>query len=126
MQEITADSEIMSEINTEENPMKVSIEFEAAGLAESSLDVSESGYSSAMSNSAIVGGIPEFSYPAGLSAGEVTVKFEVDDSVKENTVGDYAENCEELQGIKRFNVFKYLKTPICFCLLKHSTMKSRA
>lgn len=45
LQEITADSEIMSEINTEENPMKVSIEFEAAGLAKSSLDVSESGYS---------------------------------------------------------------------------------
>ena len=109
LQEITADSEIMSEINTEENPMKVSIEFEAAGLAESSLDVSESGYSSAMSNSAIIGGIPEFSYPEGLSTGEVTVKFEVDDSVKENTVGDYAENCEKLQGIKRFNVFKYFE-----------------
>ena len=109
LQKITSDSEIMSEINTEENPMKVSIEFEAAGLAESSLDVSESGYSSAMSNSAIVGGIPEFSYPEGLSTGEVTVRFEVDDSVKENTVGDYAENCEELQGIKRFNVFKYFE-----------------
>ncbi|MBQ8612857.1 MAG: cellulose binding domain-containing protein, partial [Ruminiclostridium sp.] len=109
LQEITADSEVMSEINTEENPMKVSIELEAAGLAESSLDVSESGYSSAMSNSAIVGGIPEFSYPEGLSTGEVTVKFEVSDSVKENTVGDYAESCEELQGIKRFNVFKYFE-----------------
>lgn len=99
----------MSEINTEENQMKVSIEFEAAGLAESSLDVSESGYSSAMSNSAIVGSTPEFSYPEGLAVGEVTIKFSVDDSVKENTVGDYAENCKELQGIKRFNVFKYFE-----------------
>ncbi len=109
LQEIEADSEIMSEINTDENPMKVSIEFEAAGLAESSLDVSESGYSSAMSNSAIVGAIPEFSYPEGLSTGEVTVKFSVDESVKENTLGTYAEECEELKGIKRFNVFKYFE-----------------
>ncbi|MBQ8411776.1 MAG: hypothetical protein IJX15_08635, partial [Ruminiclostridium sp.] len=109
LQEIEADSEIMSEINTDENPMKVSIEFEAAGLAESSLDVSESGYSSAMSNSAIVGAIPEFSYPEGLSTGEVTVKFSVDESVKENTLGAYAEECEELKGIRRFNVFKYFE-----------------
>ena len=109
VQEIAEDSDVMSEINTEENPMKVSIEFEAAGLAESSLDVSESGYSSAMNNSAIVGSTPEFSYPEGLAVGDVTIKFNVSDSVKSNTVGDYAENCEELQGIKRFNVFRYFE-----------------
>ena len=109
VQEIAEDSDVMSEINTEENPMKVSIEFEAAGLAESSLDVSESGYSSAMNNSAIVGSTPEFSYPEGLAVGDVTIKFNVSDSVKSNTVGDYAENCEELKGIKRFNVFRYFE-----------------
>ncbi len=108
-QEIAADSEVMSQINTDENPMKVSIELEAAGLAETSLSVGESGYASAISNSAVIGAIPEFTYMDGLSTGEVTVKFTVDESVRNNTVGTYAEDCDELKGIKRLNVFKYFE-----------------
>lgn len=108
-QEIAADSEIMSQINTDENPMKVSIELEAAGLAETSLSVGESGYTTAISNSAVVGSIPEFTYTSGLSTGEVTVKFTADKSVRDNTVGTYAEDCDELKGIKRLNVFKYFE-----------------
>lgn len=108
-QEIAVDSEIMSQINTDENPMKVSIELEAAGLAETSLSVGESGYTTAISNSAVVGAIPEFTYTSGLSTGEVTVKFTADKSVRDNTVGTYAEDCDELKGIKRLNVFKYFE-----------------
>ncbi len=108
-QEIAVDSEVMSQINTDENPMKVSIELEAAGLAETSLSVGESGYTSAISNSAVIGKIPEFTYTDGLSTGEVTVKFTADESVRNNTVGTYSEDCDELKGIKRLNVFKYFE-----------------
>lgn len=108
-QEITVDSEILSRINTDENPMKVSVELEAAGLAETSLSVSESGYASAISNSAVIGAIPELTYTDGLSVGEVTVRFTADESVRENTVGTYAGDCDELKSIKRLNVFKYFE-----------------
>lgn len=77
----------MSQINTDQP-------LEAAGLVETPFG-RENGYTTAISNSAVVGAIPEFTYTDGLSAGEVTVKFTADKSARDNTVETYAEDCDE-------------------------------
>lgn len=78
-QTVSADSEVLSAINeTEDNPFRVSLEMEAAGVAENNVYARKSGYSDAIANSAIIGVAPEFAYTEGLTVEEVTVKFELD------------------------------------------------
>ena len=59
-----------------------------------------------MQNDAVIGAIPEFSYSNGLTVEAVTIKFELDDSIINNTSGKYADNAE-LSGIRRLNIFRY-------------------
>lgn len=109
-QTVSADSEVLSAINeTEDNPFRVSLEMEAAGVAENNVYASKSGYSDAIANSAIIGVAPEFAYTEGLTVEEVTVKFELDNSIVNNTLGTYAETGNEFDGIKRLNVFMFIE-----------------
>ena len=107
-QKITSDSDIMSHINTEDNAFSMSIDISAAGNAENSISVSESGYSAVIQSDAVLGTIPEISYASGLSVEEVRVNFEIKDEYLENTLGTYSD-CEELSGIKRLNIFRYFE-----------------
>ena len=109
-QTVSADSEALSAINEDEDtPFKVSLEMKAAGVAEKNLSAYESGYSAVMQNDAVIGIIPQFNYGSGLSVEEVTVKFELNESIVNNTLGTYAENGNEFEGIKRLNIFKYFE-----------------
>jgi len=109
-QTVSADSEALSAINEcEDTPFKVSLEMKAAGVAEKNLSAYESGYSAVMQNDAVIGIIPQFNYGSGLSVEEVTVKFELNESIVNNTLGTYAENGNEFEGIKRLNIFKYFE-----------------
>lgn len=109
-QTVSADSEVLSAINeTEDNPFRVSLEMEAAGVAENNVYARKSGYSDAIANSAIIGVAPEFAYTEGLTVEEVTVKFELDNSIVNNTLGTYAETGNEFDGIKRLNVFMFIE-----------------
>ena len=109
-QTLPSDSDAFSAINSdEETPFDVSIDIKAAGAAESNIAVRESGYSNIIENSAIIGTAPEFIYTDGLKVDEVTVKFELEESVVNNTLGIYADESDEFKGIKRFNVFRYFE-----------------
>lgn len=109
-QTVSSDSEALSGINKDEEiPFKVSLEMKAAGVAENNVFVRESGYSNVIENSAIIGIAPEFSYTDGLDMKEVTVKFELDNSVINNTLGTYIEESDEFKGIKRLNVFMFIE-----------------
>ncbi len=109
-QVVSADSEALSAINDdEETPFDVSLEIKAAGVAENNVYARESGYSNAIENTAIVGAAPEFVYTDGLAVEEVTVKFELENSVINNTLGTYAENNDGFKGIKRLNVFMFIE-----------------
>lgn len=55
--------------------------MKAAGVAENNIYACKSGYSNAIENSAIIGVAPEFVYTDGLAVEEVTVKFELDNSI---------------------------------------------
>lgn len=109
-QAVSSDSEALSAINDdEETPFKVSLEMKAAGVAENNVYARESGYSNAIKNSAIIGVAPEFVYTEGLTVEEVTVKFELDDSIVGNTLGTYAAENDGYKGIKRLNVFLFFE-----------------
>ncbi len=109
-QVVTSDSEVLSAINEdEETPFKVSLEMKAAGVAENNVYARESGYSNAIENSAILGAAPEFVYTDGLAVEEVTVKFELNNSAVNNTLGTYAAENDGYKGIKRLNVFMFFE-----------------
>jgi len=109
-QVVSSDSEVFSAVNDdEETPFKVSLEMKSAGVAENNVYARESGYSNAIENSAIIGIAPEFVYTDGLAVEEVTVKFELDNSVINNTLGTYTDESDEFKGIKRLNVFMFFE-----------------
>lgn len=107
-QTVSSDSEILSAVNNDnDTPFKVSLEMKSAGVAENNVYVCESGYSNAIENSAIIGIAPEFVYTDGLAVEEVTVKFELDNSIVDNTLGTYAAENDGFKGIKRLTVFMF-------------------
>ena len=109
-QTVSSDSEVLSAVNDDnETPFKVSLEMKSAGVAENNVYARESGYSNAIENSAIIGIAPEFVYTDGLSVEEVTVKFELENSVINNTLGTYTDESDEFKGIKRLNVFMFFE-----------------
>lgn len=107
---ISSDSEALSVINNDEDtPFKVSLEMNAAGVAENNVSARISGYSNAIENSAIIGVAPEFVYTDGLTVDEITVKFELDNSIVDNTLGTYAAKNDGFKGIKRLMVFTFFE-----------------
>lgn len=107
-QTVEAKSEALSIINDDENvPFDVSLEMKAAGVAENNIYARESGYSNAIENTAIIGVAPEFVYTDGLAVEEVTVKFELDNSIVDNTLGTYVAENDGFKGIKRLTVFMF-------------------
>lgn len=107
-QTVEAESEVLSVINDDENvPFDVSLEMKAAGVAENNVYARESGYSNAIENTAIIGVAPEFVYTDGLAVEEVTVKFELDNSIVDNTLGTYVAENDGFKGIKRLTVFMF-------------------
>ncbi len=107
---VSSDSEVLSAVNDDnDTPFKVSLEMKSAGVAENNVYARESGYSNAIKNSAIIGIAPEFVYTDGLAVEEVTVKFELENSVINNTLGTYTDESDEFKGIKRLNVFMFFE-----------------
>ncbi len=110
VQTVDTEAECLSEINdNDENPFDVSLEVKAAGVAANNIYAHKSGYSNVIANSAIIGVAPEFEYTDGLSVEEVTVKFNVENSITKNTLGKYVEESDEFKGIKRLNVFMFIE-----------------
>ena len=106
--ELGAYSEIFSEINTDDNAFKVSMDITASSEALASLSASESEYSNVIKNDEIVAGVvPEFECEEGAVVDEVTLNFDIDPNVIGNNDSPYAAVSDDFNGIKRFNVFKY-------------------
>ncbi len=109
VQIIPYDHEILSDINTEDNPYKLSIEIIAAGLAENNLEVIHSGYSYTMCNSSTLGSAPELIYNENFKVENVKLKFEIGDDYIDNIVRLDEEKTEDLTGINRLCIFKYFE-----------------
>lgn len=109
VQHIGADSDNLCQINTEENPYKLSVDIIAAGNALNNFYSEESGYAGYVANETILGVVPEFYYPEDLKVEKITLKFEIEDTYIPNADLSYAGYSEELMGIKRYNVFKFFE-----------------
>lgn len=107
-QTVNADSEAFSMINTPDSPFKMSLEIDAAGYVGGNISVSETGYSYAIKNDAMLGISPELVYDDIFAVGDVTLKFEIDSKYIRNELGIYTDD-PELRDIKRLNIFKYFE-----------------
>lgn len=107
-QTISADSEVLEEINTDENEYRLAVDVTASGYVEGNLTAKETGYAAAIKNEFMVGIASELSYTNEDGIESVTLTFELDDEVIGDSL-DLFPGVEELSGIKRFNVFKYFE-----------------
>ncbi len=107
-QTISADSGAMSEINTEESPYELSLEISATGNAAERLSANESTYSAVTESNARLGGAIELRYLGG-DVDKVKLTYKIADEYIPNENSEYAEKCLDLQGIKRYNIFRYFE-----------------
>lgn len=104
-QVISSDSEILSEINTEESPYTLSIELDTNMYAEDEVTAEISGYSKAIENEAMLGNGVDIAISDVCNPENIVIKYTVKDTYLENTDGTFS-SLPEFQGIRRLNVFK--------------------
>lgn len=104
---ISSDSSVFDNINTNENPYKLSVDIKAAGNVSDNLIVRESGYSKAISNDAILGAVAEIAYDENCTVDELVIKFEINqDIIDEQAMSDKKTSDN---SINRFSIFKYFE-----------------
>ncbi|MBE6889737.1 MAG: hypothetical protein E7485_06960 [Ruminococcaceae bacterium] len=107
-QTISADSEVMERVNTDESPYELSLEITASGNVGTNLIAGNSIYSTITESDARLGGAVSLSYYGG-DVEKVKLIYEVGEDYISNDGSEYAENCVDLQGIKRYNIFRYFE-----------------
>ena len=105
-QTISADSPVLSEVNTSDSPYEMSVTITTNGDAERGLAVTESGYSVSLENDAQIGGITDLNLSDSCDPDLIRLTYAIKDAYRSNTLNKYSE-FEDLQGIKRLCVFKY-------------------
>ena len=106
-QTISADSEVMERVNTEDSPYELSLEITASGNAQN-LIAGSSAYSVITESDARLGGAVSLDYYGG-DVEKVKLTYEIGESYISNEGSEYAKNCVDLQGIKRYNIFRYFE-----------------
>ena len=104
---VAADSEALKKVNTDESPYKLSLEVTASGNVNGNLNADISSYSTTINSDIQLGETIDLNYIGGDVA-EVKLSFTIDDAYIDNELGLFPDE-EELQGIKRLNVFKYFE-----------------
>lgn len=106
-QTIAMDSEVLARVNTEESPYKLSLEVTASGNVNGHLDAGKSSYSAVINSDIRLGESIDLSYIRG-DVDDVKLHFTIGDAYLENELNIFPDE-EELQGIKRLNIFKYFE-----------------
>ena len=104
-QVISAESEVLSEINTEGSPYTLSVELDTNMYAEDEVTAEISGYSKAIENDAMLGNGIDIAISDVCNPENIVIKYTVKDTYLENTDGTFS-SLPEFQGIRRLNVFK--------------------
>jgi len=105
-QTVDSDSSVFALINTADSPYDLSVKINTTGCAEDEMTVTESGYAHAIENEMITGQSVDISMPEGRTAETMRISFSIRDDQVGNKLNKYTD-CEELCGIKRFNVFHF-------------------
>lgn len=106
-QTVFADSDALKQVNTKDSPYTLSLEITAAGNVNKTLTAGKSGYSHVVENNTQLGRTIDLKYTGG-DIGEVILHFKIGDEYIENELNLYPDE-KELQGVRRFNVFKYFE-----------------
>ncbi|MDE7360316.1 MAG: cellulose binding domain-containing protein [Oscillospiraceae bacterium] len=104
---VAVDSETLKRVNTEESPYKLSLEVTASGNVNGSLNADRSSYSAVINSDIQLGETIDLNYIGG-DVDEVKLNFTIGDAYLDNELGLFPDE-EELQGIKRLNIFKYFE-----------------
>lgn len=117
LQEIAADDPVLADINTDDNAYTLSVEIEASGYAPHCLTVKESKYSYVLKDGSAAGIAPEFTYSPEYKVEKITLRFDIKEIFRDNILhcfsclpGETYEIDAELDGIKRFQVFRYFES----------------
>ncbi|MCR4793598.1 MAG: hypothetical protein K5898_00160 [Ruminococcus sp.] len=105
-QSISADSGILSSVNTAESPYELSIDIKTNGDAEKELTVYESGYSAVIENDAMLGASIDVEITDACNPEEIVLKYNIKEAYTDNTLNKFS-SLDEFKGIKRLNVFKF-------------------
>ncbi|MCM1530192.1 MAG: hypothetical protein NC093_09390 [Alistipes sp.] len=105
-QTISADSDVLADINTTENAYELSIDIKTNGYAEKEVTVSTSSYSYAIENDAMIGLSADIFISDTCNPEEIVLKYNIKETYIGNTLNLYS-SLEEFQGIKRLNIFKF-------------------
>lgn len=106
-QTIAADSKSLSKVNIENSPYTLSLEITAAGNVNRTLTAGKSSYSNVIDSDIQLGNTIDLKYTGG-DISEVKLNFTISDEYLDNELNLYPEE-KELQGIRRFNIFKYFE-----------------
>ena len=106
-QTIPADSKALANVNTEESPYELSIEVIASGNVNGHLDARRSSYSAVINSDIQLGESIDLHYFSG-DIDSVELHFTIGDTYLDNELNLFPDE-EELQGIKRLNIFKYFE-----------------
>lgn len=105
-QSIEEDNKILFSINTPESPYELSIDIMTNGDAEEELVVSESDYSAAIENDAMIGTSFDLNIADTCTPEEIVLKYNIKEDYIDNKLNKFS-SLEEFQGIKRLNVFNF-------------------
>lgn len=92
---------------SEDSSYELSLEITASGNAQN-LIAGSSIYSAITESDARLGGAVSLSYYGG-DVEKVKLTYEIGESYISNEGSKYAENCVDMQGIKRYNIFRYFE-----------------
>ena len=106
-QTVPADSKALKRVNTEESPYKLSLEINASGNVNGSLNADKSSYSTVINSDIQLGETIDLKYIGG-DVDEVKLNFTIGDEYLDNELNLFPDE-EEMQGIKRLNIFKYFE-----------------
>ena len=105
-QNIEANSSIFSSINSEDSPYQLSIDILTNRDAENELEVNKSAYSAVIENDAMIGSSIDVDISDTCEPEKIVLKYDICEDYVQNRLNKYS-SFEELQGIKRLNVFKF-------------------
>lgn len=106
-QTVSADSKALKRVNTEESPYKLSLEVNASGNVNGSLNADRSSYSAVVNSDIQLGETIDLKYIGG-DVDEVKLNFTIGDAYLDNELNLFPDE-EAIQGIKRLNIFKYFE-----------------
>lgn len=84
-QEISADSEVLSNVNSNNLDFSLSLEIDAAGYAENSVKVHSSKYRELLDSSMLIGEPIEISYNDRLPVKSININFNLNNNISENS-----------------------------------------